>query len=94
MLPHQELWREVFGLVVDGARFTKATANTMMGKSGDQRGEYDAVGAATPAQRKNSSPAMAKKQVELDSPLKAVDDGKPLFGDDGDTGSDNDDVVE
>ena len=91
MLPHQDFWRDGYGLVVDGARFTKARADTAMGQPKSL--EYDAIGDAAAAEPKDSiidSPA-TKQQVDPDSPMKAVNDGRPLFGDDGDGAGDDDD---
>jgi hypothetical protein len=96
MLPHQEFWQEVYGLVIDGARFTKATADTAMGKP--KSAEYDAIGEPKESKKDSSSSSgpggAAKKQVDPDSPLKAADDDKPLFGEGSDGGDDDDDLVE
>jgi len=96
MLPHQEFWQEVYGLVIDGARFTKATADTAMGKP--KSAEYDAIGEPKESKKDSSSSSSpggaAKKQVDPDSPLKAADDDKPLFGEGSDGDDDDDDLVE
>jgi hypothetical protein len=95
MLPHQEFWQEVYGLVIDGARFTKATADTAMGKP--KSAEYDAIGEPKDSKTDSSSSGpggAAKKQVDPDSPLKAADDDKPLFGEGSDGDDDDDDLVE
>lgn len=96
MLPHQKFWQEAHGLVIDGVRFTTARANDIMGRSSsstsgtEQRGgEYGAVGAV--AEDSNTSSPVTKTPIDLDSPIKDVDDSKPLLGDDVAGASDNDD---
>ena len=90
MVPQLEQWREGYGLVVDGARFTKARVDALRGGAGGDGyakvGEADKDGTKEPA-----AAAADRKSVDPDSPLKA--DDKPLFEHSGGS-DDDDDLVE
>jgi hypothetical protein len=91
MLPHQDFWRDGWGLVVDGVRFTRA--RIIDDAVGIGEGGYTEVSAeATAATGGAAGSAAAKKLVDPESPLKdPSNDGKPLFDN---NDSDDDELVE
>ena len=93
-LPHREFWTEASGLVIDGARFTKARIDEARGGGGggggggysDIKEEAKLLGGT--AKSGSESDVGGKAKVDPDSPLKT--DDKPIFGG-GDNDSDNSD---
>jgi hypothetical protein len=80
-LPHREFWAAARGLVVDGARYTKARVDEARGG-----GDAGYTGIAEAEAKGETS-----KSVDPDSPLRT--DEKPVFGSDDDD-DDDDELVE